>query len=96
MDNNILIQAVAAAMVVKILVDAVKMTPLQTVGWKVVLLAFVFGQLCAAAFKMTTDAGLALTQKDLSGCFLVGVLAFGSAIGVTELQKKAEERKEGY
>lgn len=94
--DNILIQAFAAATVVKVLVDAVKTTPLQTLGWKVLLMVFTFGQVCAVAMDMTTDAGFTLTQKDVATCFLVGVLASGSAIGVTELQKKAEERKEGY
>jgi peptidoglycan/LPS O-acetylase OafA/YrhL len=45
--DNILIQAVVAAMFAKVLVDAVKTTPLQTVGWVLVVLAFLFGELSA-------------------------------------------------
>lgn len=94
--DNILIQAVTAAMVAKVLVDAVKTTPLYTRGWVVLLMAFIFSQAAAFMIEMAVGDGLQFTQKDLSTCALVGVMAFGKAVLVTELQKKAEERKEGY
>lgn len=94
--DSILIQAAAVAMFVKVLVDAVKTTPLYTVGWVLVLLAFVFGQSASFLLAMTTGDGLAWTQKGIATCVLVGILAAGSAIGVTELHKKAEENKEGH
>lgn len=91
--DNILIQAVAAAMFVKILVDAVNMTGARTRGGYVLLLAFAFGQVAAFMLEMAVGDGLQLTQKDISTCFLVGVAAVGQAVLATELQKKAEERK---
>jgi len=91
--DNILIQAVAAAMFAKVLVDMVKLTPLYTVGWVPVALALLFGE--ASAFLLAVANGTALTAQMAANCALVGVLAAGSAVGVTELQKKAEEKKEG-
>lgn len=93
--DNILIQAVAAAMFAKVLVDMVKLTPAQTLGWVLVMLAFTFGQVSSFLLYFATVDGAALTMKAASTCALVGILAAGSAIGVTELQKKAEERKAG-
>ncbi|HYD00891.1 MAG TPA: hypothetical protein VEB22_06655 [Phycisphaerales bacterium] len=95
MTDNILVQAAAASAFAKVLVDAVKTTPLHTAGWKVLLLAFTFAQGAAFALEMAVGDGVQWTQKDVSTCALVGVMAFGSAVGLTELQKKAEERKAG-
>lgn len=89
--DNILVQAVAATMFAKVLTDIVKTTPLQTVGWVPVALAVLFGQL--AAFLLAMYGGVALNTQAASGCVLVGVLAAGGAVGVTELQKTAETRK---
>jgi hypothetical protein len=94
--NNILIQAVAAAMFAKVMVDMVKMTPAQTLGWVLVLLAFAFGQVSSFLLYFATVDGAALSARAVSNCVLVGILAAGSAIGVTELQKKAEANKAGF
>jgi hypothetical protein len=94
--DNIIIAAAAVGMFTKVLVDAVKTTPLYTKGWLLVLLAFLFGQACSFLLAMATGHGLSLTQKAVSTCVLVGFLAAGSAIGVTELHKTAEGKKEGY
>jgi hypothetical protein len=93
--DNILIQAVVAAMFAKVLVDAVKTTPLQTVGWVLVVLAFLFGELSAFLVPLATVDNLVMTHKVIANNALVGILAGGSAIGVTELQKFAETRKNG-
>lgn len=93
--DNLLVQAVAAAMFAKVLVDAVKTTPLRTRGWVLLALAFLFGQLSAFLLQFATVDNLVLTQKVVSSNVLVGILAAGSAIGITELQKAAEARKEG-
>lgn len=93
--ENILIQAVAATMFAKVLVDAVKTAPVRTVGWVPLLLAFVSGQGASFLLAMSTGDGLVFDRKGVSTCVLVGILAFGSAVGVTELQKKAEELKAG-
>lgn len=95
--DNILIQAVAAAMFAKVLVDMVKLTPAQTLGWVLVMLAFAFGQVSSFALFLTTAPDdVPLTRKVVATCFLVGILAAGSAIGVTELQKRAEANKAGF
>jgi hypothetical protein len=94
--DNILIQAVAAAMFAKVLVDMVKLTPAQTLGWVLVLLAFAFGQASSFLLFFATVDGAQLTTHTVSNCALVGILAAGSAIGVTELQKRAEANKAGF
>lgn len=94
--GDLIVQAGAAGMFTKVLVDAVKTTPVQTLGWVLVLLAFAFGQASAFLLAMSTGDGLAWTQKALSTCVLVGILAAGSAIAATELHKKAEELKAGF
>jgi hypothetical protein len=89
--GDIIMQAAAAGAFAKVLVDAVKATPLYTVSWVLLLLAFAFGQACSFMLAMSTGDGMAFTSREVSSCVLVGILAFGSAVGLTELQRKADQ-----
>jgi len=93
--ESILIQAALAGSVAKVLTDAVKTTPLHTVGWKVLFFALASAVGASFLLEMALGDGVQLNQKDVSTCLLVGVFGFGKAVLVTELQKKAEERKAG-
>lgn len=93
--GDIIVQAAAAGAFAKVLVDAVKATPLYTRSWVLLLLAFAFGQVCAFLLTMSTGDGMDFTQREVSTCILVGILAFGSAVGLTELQRKADQLNAG-
>lgn len=93
--NDIIVTAATAGMFTKVLVDGVKTLPQQTVGWVTLALAFCCGQTCSFLLAMSTDDNFTFTMKAVSTCVLVGILAFGVAVGVTELHKVAERRKEG-
>lgn len=88
--GDIIVRAAAAGAFAKVLVDAVKTTPLYTVSWVLLLLAFAFGQVCSFLLAMATGDGMAFTRAEVSTCILVGILAFGGAIGLTELGRKAD------
>ena len=87
MDALILQQALAAATICKVLVDLVRQST-KIEGWKAPLLALVFG--------ITSSLLLVLAQEDLlnakiiSQSIIAGILAAGSAVGVTELQKRVQ------
>lgn len=93
--GDIIVRAAAAGAFAKVLVDAVKATPIYTVSWVLLLLAFVFGQACAFLLAMSTGDGMAFTRAEVSTCVLVGIIAFGSAVGLTELQRKADQLNAG-
>ncbi len=90
--GNILIQATSAAFFAKILVDACKKSPIPTdKGWMVLLLAFLFAQL--TSFLLFVYLGGTFNLQNSAGNVLAGVAAFGSAIGLTELQRSVDKEE---
>lgn len=85
-DINILQQALASATLTKILVDLVRQTS-KFQGWIFPLLAVGFG--VATSVLLTLSASISLDIAIISKSIIAGILAAGSAIGVTELQKRA-------
>lgn len=87
--TNIVVQAAAAAMFVKVLVDIVKTSPIPSPSAVLPILALVFGE--GVAFLLFVAGGGALNAQSGAMIGLVGILAAGSAMGVTALQNKSNE-----
>jgi hypothetical protein len=86
--DNILVLALAAASIAKILVDVVRMAfPDNRPNWVSPVLAVAFGIL--AAFLMLMSNGEMITQQTIAQTMIAGILAGGSAVGITELGRKA-------
>lgn len=85
-DVNILQQALASATLTKILVDLVRQTS-KFESWIFPLLAVTFG--IATSILLTLSSGITMDVSIISKSIIAGILSAGSAIGVTELQKRA-------
>ncbi len=84
--ETIIVQALAASTIVKALVDVARMAaPLPR--WLPPLLAVLGG--IAVVLLLMVAAGGALTAQLVAQAILAGILAGASAVGVTELQKRA-------
>lgn len=86
---DIITQAAAAAMFAKVLVDVIKTSPLPSPAAVLPVLALTFG--VGTAFLLFVAGGGALDHQSEAQIALVGILAGGSAIGVTALQNKAND-----
>jgi uncharacterized membrane protein YjjP (DUF1212 family) len=80
--------ALAAATIAKILVDLVRGTQ-KLPPWASPLLALAFSIL--AAFLLQLAGGGALTVQAAAINTLAGILAAGTAVGATELQKRTNQ-----
>lgn len=87
--TDIITAAAAAAMFAKVLVDVVKTSPLPSPAAVLPILAMLFGE--GAAFLLLLAGNAEITRAALAQTVLVGILAGGSAIGVTALSRKADE-----
>lgn len=87
--TDIITQAAAGSMFAKVLVDAIKTSPIPSPSAILPVLAFLFGE--GAAFLLLLADNGVLDRPSVSRTVLVGVLAGGSAIGVTVLQNKSNE-----
>jgi hypothetical protein len=85
-DIDILQQALASATLTKILVDLVRQTA-KFESWIFPILAVIFG--VVTSILMTLSSGITLDLAITSKSIIAGILSAGSAIGVTELQKRA-------
>jgi hypothetical protein len=85
-DVNILQQALASATLTKILVDLVRQTA-KCKSWTFPLLAVAFGIISSLLLALSVN--VPLDVPIISKSIIAGILAAGSAIGVTELQKRA-------
>lgn len=82
----ILQQALAAATICKILVDLVRQTT-KCETWLLPILAILFG--IVASILISLSINPLITVSIISQSIIAGILAAGSAMGVTELQKRA-------
>ncbi len=87
--TDIITQAAAAAMFAKVLVDVLKTSPIPSPSAVLPIAAFLFGE--GAAFLLLIAGNGQLVRSAIAQTVLVGVLAGGSAIGVTALQNKSNE-----
>lgn len=84
-SGDILTHALAAATICKVIVDMLRQArPLP--GWSAPLLALLVGILAAGLLAIATDQPM--DAPAVARVILAGILAAGSAVGVTELQKR--------
>jgi hypothetical protein len=94
MDSNLaqFIQAAAGAgFIAKMIVDGFRMA-VDMPRWMPVLLAFIAAQM--GEFLLLLSQGATFTQQTIAQAGLIGLIAWGLTIGVTELQKKANKTEE--
>jgi hypothetical protein len=84
-DAAVITSALAAAAIAKILVDLVRSTQ-KLPPWASPLLALIAAQ--GAAFLLLVAAGAVVDAQTASQTVIIGVLAAGTAVGTTELQKR--------
>lgn len=85
-EAEIITWALAAATVVKVLVDLLKMA-IQPPSWATAALAIGGGIGAVVLFMVAGD--VALTVQAMATAVLAGILAAGSAVLGTELQRRA-------
>lgn len=83
-NSDIIIQAMAATTFAKVLVDITKRI-IGTEARFLPLLAIVYGIMTAILLALASEA--VINSKNAAIMILVGILAGGGAVGVTELQK---------
>lgn len=91
MDTNLaqFIQAAAgAAIIAKMVVDGLKMA-VDMPRWAPVLLAFIAAQV--GEFLLLLSQGAVFTAQTAASAGIIGLIAWGLAIGATELQSKANQ-----
>jgi hypothetical protein len=86
LQGLILQQALAAATICKIIVDLVRQTT-KCPTWILPVLAILFGILSSVFISLSMNPVINVTNFAQS--VIAGILAAGSAMGVTELQKRA-------
>lgn len=93
MDNLAqFIQAAAgAAFIAKMVVDGIRMA-VDMPRWMPVLLAFIAAQV--GEFLLLLSQGATFTTQATAQAGIVGLIAWGLSIGVTELQKRASRVEE--
>lgn len=80
--------AVVATVFVKLVIDIVRIgSPMQLPTWVSPVLALVLGQVFV--FLITVSGGEVIQASVVSDMILAGVLAAGSAVGVTDLGRRA-------
>lgn len=97
-DAGLVSLALAAATVVKIVVDLVKLALSgESPQWVPPLLALVLGPIVVVLLLLA--AGQPLTTQTLAQAVLAGILSAGVAVGVTDIGKRAQLRtmqRRGY
>ena len=86
------IQAAAgAAFISKMIVDGIRMA-VDMPRWTPILLAFLAAQ--AGEFLLLLSQGSTFTTQSTAQAGIIGLIAWGLTIGVTELQRKANRTEE--
>jgi len=93
MDNlaSFIQAATGAGFIAKMVVDGFRMA-VDMPRWMPVLLAFVAAQ--AGEFLLLLSQNATFTRQTMAQAGLIGLIAWGLTIGVTELQKKANRSEE--
>jgi hypothetical protein len=84
--SNIILQAAAAATFVKVLIDILKMAT-DPPRWAPPALAVSGG--IGIILLLMVAGDVALTRAAIANAILAGIMAGGTAVGVTELSKRA-------
>jgi hypothetical protein len=83
--------AAGAGFIAKMVVDGVKMA-VDMPRWMPVLLAFVVAQ--GGEFLLLLSQNATFTNPTIASAVIIGIIAWGLAIGVTALQTKANKVEE--
>jgi hypothetical protein len=90
MNTQMITDSMAAAMIAKIIIDLFRYYNVKngntTPSWVWPPVAVLLG--CAASGLLFVAAGGVLTVQSSAQQIIIGILAAGQAIGVTELQKR--------
>jgi hypothetical protein len=78
--------SLSSATIAKVLVDLLRQTT-KVPSWTYPLLALVFGIISSLLLVASND--VVLTTQTVSQGIIAGIMAAGSAVGITELQKRA-------
>jgi hypothetical protein len=93
--DDILIQAGAASMFVKLIVDIARMIAPNAPPWLFPVLALAFSPFCLIATTALT-APLVWDQPQSATLFLGSIMTAGVSVGASAMQKKADTiRREG-
>ncbi len=85
--DNILTASLAAASIAKILVDILRMAFPNRPSWVSPVLAIAFGILSALLLSIAN--GTEITQTMIAQNIIAGILAGGSSVALTEIQKRS-------
>jgi predicted neutral ceramidase superfamily lipid hydrolase len=86
-ETSVIIQAMALTMFVKVLVDAMKISPIPSPAAVIPIVTLVLSLVLAVLYDVANS--VSLTRQALAQSVFVAILAFGGAVGVTELQKRS-------
>jgi hypothetical protein len=89
MMQDIITQSLAVSVIVKVVVDTIRYNTKSTNSsiWPVMAIATGI----VVAFLYHLSSGQQLNTATIAQQILIGIMAAGQAIGVTELQKKAQQ-----
>lgn len=88
MMDALITQAMAVTTISKILVDMTKLGFPTMPSWVPPLAALIYSIVVAQLMLVAT--GVDLSRANIAQSILAGILAAGTAIGVTELQKRVQ------
>jgi hypothetical protein len=86
--DSLITQAIAVTTIAKVLVDMTKLGFPTMPKWVPPIAALIYG--ITIAQLTLVASGSELTRVDIAQSILVGILAAGASIGVTELQKRVQ------
>lgn len=90
--QSILLLASAGAMFVKVLVAIARMITPNPPTWVIPVLSLAFGVLCVSLLMLVGGQSFTVAAV-VAQALLAGILATGLALGITELDKQAEQRR---
>ena len=89
MDSDLFLQGGTAALFVKIMVDGARMILPRAPGWVFPLIALGLAPACLLAMMALGDP-IVINQQFYARWFLGSIACFGTAVGLTEAQKRAD------
>ena len=87
--TSIVTMAAAVTTFVKVLVDAIKVSPIPSPGAIVPILALVLSFILSFVYQVAQ--GVTMNHQVMAQTALVAILAFGGAVGVTALQNRGNQ-----
>lgn len=92
--GGLVAQAAGAALLAKLIVDGIRKGKPNLSGGLTVALAFVMAELGQFGL-MATSAATVFDRSTIVAGIIIGIIAWGTAIGSTELQKSVQADSKG-